>query len=114
MPYLDFIRALADADMVCDQLYSYTPATTALLGMAMGVVPISGGEELFYDFIGEDTLRPVFNPDPRDLEGTYARLRALVADRAALRRMSAEAPAFVERHNDAVTVARRFIDFWTR
>ena len=28
MPYLDFIRALADADMVCDQLYSYTPATT--------------------------------------------------------------------------------------
>ena len=114
MPYLDFIRALADADMVCDQLYSYTPATTALLGMAMGVVPISGGEELFYDFIGEDPLRPVFNPDPRDLEGTYARLRELVADRAALRRMSAEAPAFVERHNDAVTVARRFIDFWTR
>ena len=31
------------------------PRHTALLGMAMGVVPISGGEELFYDFIGEDT-----------------------------------------------------------
>lgn len=114
MPYSDFIGTLAQADMVCDQLYSYTPATTALLGMAMGVVPISGGEEAYYDFIGEDSLRPVFNPDPRDLEGTYRRLRALVADRAELRRMSTEAPLLVEKHNDAVTVARRFVDFWQK
>ncbi|MDE6611638.1 MAG: hypothetical protein K2K22_03665 [Muribaculaceae bacterium] len=113
MPYGSFTGTLAQADIVCDQLYSYTPATTALLGMAMGVVPISGGEEVYYDFIGERDLRPVFNPDPRDLEGTYRRLRDLLTDREAVRRMSAEGPLFIARHNDAVTVARRFVDFWT-
>ncbi|MCM1066083.1 MAG: hypothetical protein NC418_00735 [Muribaculaceae bacterium] len=114
MPYDRFISTLAQADMVCDQLYSYTPGTTALLGMAMGVVPISGGEEDYYDFIGEHKHRPIFNPDPRDIEGTYRRLSALLADREALRRMSADGPTFVARHNDALTVARRFSDFWQR
>lgn len=112
MPFGAFVETLSRADMVCDQLYAFTPATTALMAMAMGVVPISGGEEDFYRFIGESSARPIFNPDPLDIEGTYSRLAALVTDRAALRRMSAEAPAFVRRHNDVVTVARRFESFW--
>lgn len=114
MPLRQFISTLAEADMVSDQLYSFTPATTALMAMAMGVVPITGGEEEYYTFIGEHTARPIFNPDPEDLDDTYRRLKALVSDRAALRAMSAAAPAFVHRHNDAAVVARRFADFWQR
>ena len=114
VPYDKFASILADADIVCDQLYSYTPATTALMGMASGVVPITGGEDDFYAFIGEDSLRPALNPDPRDTEGTYRRLLALVDDREALRSMSRQAAEFVRKHNDSVTVARRFVDFWQR
>lgn len=114
MPYDSFIAELSGADIVCDQLYSYTPATTALLAMAMGAVPISGGEDDFYAFIGEDALRPIFNPDPRDLADTYSRLRALVSDRKTLRAMSLQAPGFIAKHNDCEVVARRFVDFWER
>ncbi len=112
VPYSQFLPRLANYDMVSDQLYSYTPATTALLAMAMGVVPISGAEPEYYDFIGEKHLRPIFNADPTDLEGTYRRLRDLVADRTAIAEMSALGPGFVATHNAAGVVARRFIDFW--
>ncbi len=114
MPYDRFIYVLSSADIVCDQLYSYTPATTALLGMAMGVVPISGGEEEFYKFIDEGELRPIFNPAPCDLEGTYTRLLALADDAESIRAMSRQAPEFVMRHNDSELVARRFTEFWQR
>ncbi len=109
-----FKEILSGVDIVCDQLYSYTPATTALMGMAMGVVPVSGGEEEFYSFIGEKELRPVFNPDPRDMEDTYRRLTALVEDRARLREMSRTGVEFVQRHNSADLVARRFDEAWEK
>ena len=114
MPFSEFVRTLASADIVSDQMYSYTPGTTALMAMAMGAVPLSGGESEYYRFIGEpyDAVRPIFNPDPRDLEGTYRRLRSLVMHPAELRRMSAAAPGFVARHNEASVVADRFISFW--
>lgn len=114
MPLEQFIDTLSTADIVSDQLYSYTPATTALMAMAMGVVPITGGDEEYYSFINEHTSRPIFNPDPNDIEGTYQRLKTFVSDRVALRAMSAAAPAFIHRHNDVSLVAQRFESFWQK
>ncbi len=81
--------------------------------MAMGVVPISGGEEEFYEFIGERQLRPIFNADPLDLDRTFERLKSLVADRRRLSAMAGQGAEFVSRHNEAGIVAKRFVDFWT-
>lgn len=116
VPYGQFLNLLGDVDIVCDQLYSYTPATTALLAMARGAVTISGAETDYLRFIGhpEDMPVPVFNPDPRDLPGTYARLLALVDDRDRLNAMRAAAPEFVRRNNDSLLVARRSLDTWQR
>lgn len=116
MPFSNFVRMLASVDIVSDQIYSYTPGTTALMAMAMGAVPLSGGENEFYRFIGEpcDAVRPIFNPDPRDLENTYSRLRSLVMYPDELRRMSAAGPGFVARHNEASVVADRYIAFWDK
>ena len=62
----------------------------------------------------EKSLQKIGSVDsrPRDLEGTYRRLRSLVMHPAELRRMSAAAPGFVARHNEASVVADRFISFW--
>lgn len=112
MPYARFVEYMRGCPVVCDQLYSFTPATTALLAMAMGAVAITGGEPEYYDFIGEKELRPVFNPDPDDFEGTLRRFIELADSPADLTRMSAQARTFVRLHNDAAVVARRFSDFW--
>lgn len=114
VPYNQFVPRLVQYDIVSDQLYSYTPATTALMAMAMGVMPISGAEPEYYDFIGEHELRPIFNPDPADIEGTYHRLKALLADRDAIRQKATQGPEFIRRHNSVDIVAQRVNDFWLR
>lgn len=112
MPYSRFTRYLGGVDMVFDQMYSYTPATTALMLMATGGVPLSGAEPEYYDFIGEKELHPILNLDPLDLEGTYRRIVGLVSDRDLFLRMCSQGREFVRRHNSTEVVARRFEDFW--
>lgn len=115
MPYDRFTGYLAESDIVLDQLYSFTPAMTALLGMAQGVVAVSGAEEEYYSFIGQGPeLRPIFNPDPRDMEETCRRFHTLLSDRAQLKRMSGQGPEFIRRHNDADIVAKRYMELWEK
>ena len=64
VPYDEYMRLLAEADVLVDQLYSYTPSMNSLAAMARGTVVIGGGEEEYYEFIGEDTLRPIINVRP--------------------------------------------------
>ena len=40
------MSVIRDADVLVDQLYSYTPAMNALAAMARGTVVIGGGEEM--------------------------------------------------------------------
>ncbi|MDD6940408.1 MAG: hypothetical protein PUI90_05690, partial [Prevotella stercorea] len=79
VPYDEYMHLLAEADVLVDQLYSYTPSMNSLAAMARGTVVIGGGEEEYYEFIGEDTLRPIINvrPDVPDEENIAAIERAL-------------------------------------
>lgn len=112
MPYSDFLRFLSGTDVLVDQLYSYTPATSALLGMAMGVIPVTGGEPEFAEFVGEKEPLPVLNPDPACPEKIITSLEALLDNPAEMARMRRAAQEFVRKHNCADRVAARFDAFW--
>ncbi len=112
LPYDQYVRTLDSGDLQVDQLYSYTPATNALLAMAKGQAVVSGGEPEYYDFIGEHDLRPIFNPEPND-EQIYQLFERLVCNPELVVEAGAHGRKFVERHNDAMLVARRCLDFWT-
>ncbi len=114
MPFDDFITEMRRCEMVCEDIYSHSPGSVALAAMTMGVVPVCGGEDGFYKFIGEDKLRPVFNPVPDHVKNNFRDFAELLADPERLARMSAEGPEFVHRHNDSEIVAKRFVDFWQR
>lgn len=132
--YDEYLRQLKSAHIVIDQAYSFTPATNALLSMGYGIPTVSGGEPEFYDFIGQgatpgitppsigadgsgfrpggfDPLRPVIN-SPVDVEGMTRMFEFLLENPRAIRPLGIASRRFVERHNDCVTVARRFLDFW--
>lgn len=122
-PYAEYVQLMRSSHIVLDQLYSYTPATNALLAMAAGMVAVSGGEEDYYRFIGEcgetpgagsPVLRPIVNARPDDLEALVAELSQLVCDHDRLRASGAQGPEFVKRHNDAYVVAQRFLQAWTK
>lgn len=113
LPYEVFIEELKKADIVLDQAYSYTPATTALLSMAMGKTVVSGGEPEFYEFINERNNHPIINAS-FDVEKMTADLERVVTDRDFLINNSLKSREFVEKHNDSEVVAKRFLDFWNK
>ena len=110
LPLSEYLQCLREADVVVDQLYSYTPATNALQAMAMGKIVVSGAEPEFYDFIGEGSLRPIVNavPDDRELVGLFGRI--INMSDAELDAMSRQSRQFVEKHNSAEVVADRFLE----
>lgn len=109
VPYDEYMRLLAEADVLVDQLYSYTPSMNSLAAMARGTVVIGGGEEEYYEFIGEDTLRPIINvrPDVSDEENIAAIERALFTD-GMLERMTQESIQFVHKYHDYRLVAKQY------
>ena len=110
-PYAEFVGLLRNSHLVLDQIYSYTPATMALMAMAYGQSVVSGGEPEFYDFIGESSLRPIINA-PIELDGLTRAIESVVVDPSSFARRGRESRLFVERHNDCEVVARRFLNFW--
>ena len=109
VPYVEYMHLLAEADVLVDQLYSYTPSMNSLAAMARGTVVIGGGEEEYYEFIGEDTLRPIINvrPDVPDEENIAAIERALFTD-GTLERMAQESIQFVHKYHDFRHVAEQY------
>lgn len=109
VPYDEYMHLLAEADVLVDQLYSYTPSMNSLAAMARGTVVIGGGEEEYYEFIGEKTLRPIINvrPDVPDEENIAMIERALFTD-GTLERMAQESIQFVHKYHDYRLVAKQY------
>lgn len=112
LPYARYIEGIAQADLVLDQIYSYTPATNALIAMSMGIPVVSGGEEEFYGFIGEKELRPVVNINPADYSDMVSRIKFLIENPAERLRLGEESAIFAKKHNSLDAVAERVLAFY--
>lgn len=109
----EFVDIMAACDIVLDQVYSYTPATTALMAMAMGKTVFTGAEADYLDFIGHRVEAPMINALP-DVNAIAAELERLVDKPSRLHDIAPAARRFVETHNAADVVARRALEFWSR
>lgn len=113
MPLKEYRQRLATAHVLLDQIYSYTPATNALMALAHGIVTVSGAEPEYYRFIGEDELQPIINVSPlQSLEQIERSIEGLVLHKERLPELSRQSRQFAARHNSTEVVARRHIDFW--
>lgn len=113
LPYSEFIQELKNSHVLLDQLYSYTPATTALIGMAHGLTAVTGGEDEYYNFIGEKENRPIINAIPDDNE-LYSILENIVLNPDIIPTRAKANRDFVIKHNDSIVVAKRYLDFWEK
>lgn len=114
VPYEEYIGLQRASHVLLDQLYSYTPATNALLAMARGLVAVSGAEPEYYDLIGEHENRPIINVSPIVEGDIDAKLEWIVRNKHLLPGLSHSSRQFVEKHNDSQVVAKRHIDFYNR
>ena len=111
VPYAEYKELLDASDIILDQIYSYTPAMNALLGMAKGMVAVSGGEPENYSVLKEEHLRPIVNVLP-DEEDIYRKLEQLVLHPEQIPHLQRESVEYVRKHHEAVGVARRYLEFW--
>ena len=113
VPYKDYVGMMRSSHVILDQLYSYTPATNAMLAMAQGIVAVTGAEPEFYDFIDEHDNRPIINAVPDD-EALFRTFEDIVLHPERIPAQSRASRDFVATHNHLDVVSRRFLDFWAK
>lgn len=114
IPYKKYVEMMKSSHVILDQIYSYTPATNALIAMAQGLIAVSGAEPEFYDFIGETENKPIINISPLVENDIYNKLEWIIQNKHELPRLSRMSREFVVKHNDSHIVAQRHIDFWNK
>lgn len=111
--YSRYLQLINEADVVLDQIYSYSPAVNGLLTMALGKVLVSGGEPEMYKLLHELDNQPIVNIFPTE-ENIYKNLENLILDKDNLSGRGISSRYFVEKHHDYINVARQYLNFWTR
>lgn len=117
VPFADYCRLLDEADVVVDQLYSYTPAMNALEAMSRAKVVISGGEVDFYLFQeqlyhGAPHLRPIINLRPNEPQRNYDCLCEALLDLEHVSLLKRQSKEFVRFYHNADSVAAQYINVW--
>lgn len=113
VPFEQYQRLVAEADVVVDQLYSFTPAMGALESMAQGKVVVSGYEPEYRQFIDGPLDPGIINLRPFDDANNYEVLKSILTDRNKIARLQSSSQAFVRKYHDADLVARQFVEFWS-
>mgnify|MGYP003289715430 CR=1 FL=1 len=111
LPYASYMKVMDGCNILVDQLYSYSPGMNALLGMAKGMVTISGGEPEIYSILNETENTPIVNPIP-DKNDVYDKILNLVKNIEAIEEIGKNSRKFVEQHHNYIDVAMKYIDFW--
>ena len=112
VPFEQYKTMIDNADVILDQLYSYTPAMNALEAMNRGTIVVGGGEPEQYEFINERELRPIVNVQPTE-ESVYEQIENLLLS-ADITKQKADSVEYIRRHHDHIKVARRFISVLTQ
>lgn len=112
VPYAQYCAMMDNSHVILDQLYSYTPATNALLAMSRGLIAVSGAEPEYYNFIGEDKLHPIINANPLDITELEQQLESLIINRDKIPALSQQSREFVIKHNDSILIAEKHLKIW--
>lgn len=114
VPFSQYAEMLNDAEVILDQLYSYTPAMNALEAMAHGTIVVGGAEPENYELLKENKLRPIVNVQPNE-HSVYEALKYLVENRDELvPRLQQESREYIAKYHDYIKVAKSYVELYNR
>lgn len=111
VPFNDYVKMMQGADVILDQLYSYTPAMNALEAMSHGIIVVGGGEEENYEILGEKELRPIINVQP-NYDSVFNELEQLVLHPERIPVLKGQSVEYIRKYHDHIKVARQYLDFY--
>lgn len=111
LPLNEFLKKMNSSHIVLDQLYSYSPATTALFAMAMGKAVGTGAQPEYYSYLENQDAKPVIclSPFENDIKD---KIINLIENREELQSIGRQSRELVEKHNDVKIVADKFLKHW--
>lgn len=109
----DYLNEMKKANIVLDQLYSYSPGTNALQAMAMGKVAGTGAMPEYYQYLGERN-RPVFRLSPLEEAEIADKILYYAQNRELMAEAGLQSRALVEQYNDLQIVADKFESHWNK
>ena len=107
VPFEQYKQLMNSADVLIDQLYSYTPAMNALQAMSQGLIVVGGGEPENYEILGETQLKPIINVLP-DEDDCYKKIEQLILHPECIPQLKRDGYEYVKRHHDHIKVAQRY------
>ena len=111
VPFAQYVQMMRQADVILDQLYSYTPSMNSLEAMSHGVVVVGGGEPENYDILGERKLRPIINVQP-NYDSVYTQLEHLLMNPGLLPQLSRDSMEYINRYHRTDVVALKYEQLW--
>lgn len=112
VPFDEYQSMMDGADIILDQLYSYTPSMNSLLAMSKGIVCVGGGEPENYDIICEKELRPVINVFPTE-QSVYEEMKKIILNPNIISQLKNDSIIYVQKHHDYMKVAQRYERLYT-
>jgi glycosyltransferase involved in cell wall biosynthesis len=110
LPFNEYIKLLNAANIVIDQVHSFSPAMNALTAMAMGKVVVGGAETEYLRDMGINNC-PLVNirPEPDHI---YTQIENLILSPGHIPTIGDSSRRYVEDHYDCYLVAQKYINVW--
>lgn len=107
LPFKEYTQSMQNADVILDQLYSYTPAMNALEAMSHGIIVIGGGENENYEIINEKENKPIINVQP-NFDSVFNEIEQLVLYPQRIPSLKQQSINYIRKHHDYIKVARQY------
>lgn len=107
VPFQEYLKMMSDADIILDQLYSYTPGMNGLEAMNQGIVCIGGGEPENYEILGEKELRPIINVEP-NYDSVYSAIENIIINSDLIPKLKLQSIEYIKRYHDYIKVAQKY------
>ncbi|MDO1501268.1 glycosyltransferase [Winogradskyella maritima] len=112
LPYQEYIEATKSADILLDQVYSYSQGYNALEAMSQGKIVFSGAEDRWLAYFNIEKDSVVINAEP-NVDYLVEKLEGLIKDRELRQRIKLSAKRFVETEHNHKKQAEAYIKIWT-
>ncbi len=111
VPYLEYVKLLNSTHILLDQRYAYGVGMNGLIAMSKGLIVGGGADNEMYDFLGEDSNRPIIDLNLSE-DKIYESFEALLHNKKQLVEHAINSRKFVIDNYNYVKVAQQYIDFW--
>lgn len=110
VPFDEYQKKIAEANIVFDQVYSHSPGMNALISMAKGKVVFSGFSDEYMEYLSVNE-KPGINAKP-DTSYLVSQIENLLTDDQSIMKYSIRARKFVEDFHDSNFIAKEYVKTW--